>query len=191
MFWAVVLKTLESPLGCKEIKPVNPKGNQSGICIRRTDAEAETSILWPHDVKSWLIRKDPDAWKDRGQEKEPTEDEVVGWHHWLNGIKFEQTQGDTGRQGSLAVHGVAEKSDTTDRLNNKSHVATGSHTRHFSVNEDRLKGLWNLPKWQRQGGIKARLATGVVWSQTHALSHQVLTPFPFLTPRLWVWWGGV
>ena len=83
-FCAVVLeKTLESPLDCKEIQPVNPKGNQSWIFIGRTDTEAEASILWP-PVKSWLIGKDPDARKDRGQEeKEATEDEMVGWHHWL------------------------------------------------------------------------------------------------------------
>ena len=79
-------KTLESPLNCKEIKPVNPKGNQPWIFIGRTDAEAETPILWPPDVKSWLIWKDPDARKDWGQEeKGTTEDEMVGWHHRLSG----------------------------------------------------------------------------------------------------------
>ena len=86
-FHAIVLeKTLESPLDYKEIKPVDPKGNQSWISIRRTDAEAETRILGPPDVKSWLIRKDPDAGKDwRLEEKGMTEDEMVGLHHWLNG----------------------------------------------------------------------------------------------------------
>ena len=81
-------KTLESPLDFKEIKPVNPKGNQSWIFIGRTDAEAETPILWPPDVKNWLwIEKDPDAGKDwRQEEKGTTEDEMVGWHHWLNGL---------------------------------------------------------------------------------------------------------
>ena len=90
-FWAVVLeKTLESPLDNKEIQPVNPKGNQSWIFIRRTDAEAETPILWPPDGKSQFTGKDPDAGKDRGQEgKGMTEDEMVGWHHWLNGHEFE------------------------------------------------------------------------------------------------------
>ena len=90
-FWTVVLeKTLESPLGCKKIKPVNPKGNQSWIFIGRTDAEAETPILWPSDVKNWLIGKDPDAGKDwRQEEKEMIEDEMVGWHHGLNGHEFE------------------------------------------------------------------------------------------------------
>ena len=86
-FWTVVLeKTLESPLDCKEIQPVHPKGDQSLVFIRRTDAKIETPILWPPDAKSWLIWKDPDAGKDwRQEEKLMTEDEMVGWHHWLNG----------------------------------------------------------------------------------------------------------
>ena len=91
-FWKVVLeKSLESPLDCKEIQPVHPKGNQSWILIGRTDAEAESSILCPLDVKSWLIGKDPAAGKDWRQEKNRmTEDEMVGWHHWLDGHEFEQ-----------------------------------------------------------------------------------------------------
>ena len=85
-FWTVVLeKTLESPLDFSEIKPVHPKGNQSWIFIGRTDAEAETPVLWPLDVKNWLIEIDPDAGKDWGQEKGTTEDEMAGWYHWLNG----------------------------------------------------------------------------------------------------------
>ena len=90
-FWTVVLeKTLESPLYCREIQPVHPKGNQSWIFIGRTDAEAETPILWLPDVKNWLICKDPHAGKDWGQEeKGTTEDEMVGWHHQLNGHEFE------------------------------------------------------------------------------------------------------
>ena len=89
-FWTVVLeKTLESPLDCKEIQPVHPKGDQSWIFIERTDAEAEASILWPPDVKSWLIWRDPDTGKNWGQEeKGMTEDEMVGWYHWLNGHGF-------------------------------------------------------------------------------------------------------
>ena len=86
-------KTLGSPTDCREIKPVNPKGNQSWIFIGRTDAEAETPILWPHDAKNWLIGKDPDAGKDWKQEKGTTEEEMVGWHHWLNGHEFEQALG--------------------------------------------------------------------------------------------------
>ena len=94
-FWTVVLeKTLEGPLDCKEIKIINPKGNQSWIFIGRTDAEAETPILWPPDVKNWLIRKDPDAGKDwRQEEKVMTEDNMVGWHLPLNGHEFLQTPG--------------------------------------------------------------------------------------------------
>ena len=101
-FWTVVLeKTLESPLDWKGIKPVNPKGNQPRIFIGRTGAKAETPILWPPDVKSRLIWKDPDAEKDWGQEKRATEDEMVGWPHWLNGHELEQTQGNSEGQGSL------------------------------------------------------------------------------------------
>ena len=90
-FWTVVLgKTLESPLDCKEIQPVHPKGDQSWVFIGRTDPEAEVPILWPPDAKSWLIGKDPDAGRDWGQEKkETTEDEMVGWHHLLNRHEFE------------------------------------------------------------------------------------------------------
>ena len=98
----VLEETLESPLDCKEIQPVNPKGNQSWIFHWRTDAEAETLIRWPPDAKSWLIWKDPDAGKDRMQEeKETTEDEMIGWHHWFNGHEFEQTLGDCEGQGDL------------------------------------------------------------------------------------------
>ena len=120
-FSTVVLeKTLEGPLDCKEIKPANPKGNQSWLFIGRTDAEAETPILWPPDVKRRLIRKDPDAGKDWGQEeKQVAEDKMVGWHHWLNGRKFEQTLGDSEGQGSLACCSPwgGKESDMTWRLN--------------------------------------------------------------------------
>ena len=100
-FRIVVLeKALESPLDSKEIKPVNPKGNQPRTPIARTEAEAP--ILWPPDAKSWLTGKDPDAGKDWGQEeKRMTENEIVGWHHRLNGHEFEQTLGDSEGQGSL------------------------------------------------------------------------------------------
>ena len=90
-FWTVVLeKTLETPLDCKEIQPVHPKENESWIFIGRTDVEADTLILWSLDAKSWLIWKDPDAGKDqRQEEKGTTEDEMVEWHHQLNGHEFE------------------------------------------------------------------------------------------------------
>ena len=102
--WAVVLeKSLESPLDCKEIQPVHPKGDQSWVFIGGTDVEAETPILWAPDMKSWLIWKDPDAGKDWGQEeKGMTEDEIVGWHHWLNGHGFGWTPCVGDGQGSLA-----------------------------------------------------------------------------------------
>ena len=102
-FWTVVLeKALESPLDCKDIQPVHPKGNQSWIFIGRTDVEAEASILWPPDVKNWLIWKDPDAGKDwRQEEKGMTEDEMIGWHHRLYGHEFEQVLEVGNGQGSL------------------------------------------------------------------------------------------
>ena len=102
-FWTVVLeKTLESPLDSKEIKPVNPKGNQSWIFTGRIDAKAETPILWPPDVKNWLIGKVPDAKKDwRQKEKAMAEDEMVKWHHWLTWHEFEQVPGAGNGQGSL------------------------------------------------------------------------------------------
>ena len=117
-FWTVVLeKTLESPLDCKEIQPVHPKGDQSWIFIERADAEAETPILSPPDVKSWLIWKDPDVGKDWGQEKKcMTEDEMVGWHHRLNGHEFEWTPGVGDGQGGLACGSPCgrKESDTTE-----------------------------------------------------------------------------
>ena len=105
---------------CKEIKPVHPKGNQSWIFIGKTDPEAETPILWPPDAWNWLIGKDPDAGKDRRQEqKGTTEDEMVGWHHWLNGHEFEQALRVDDGQGSLACCSPwgHKESDMTQRLN--------------------------------------------------------------------------
>ena len=101
---AVVLeKTLESPLDCKEIQSVNPKGNQSWVFIGRADTDAETPILRPPDAESWLTGKDPDARKDwRQEEKGMTEDEMFGWHHWLNGHEFEWALGIGDGQGTLA-----------------------------------------------------------------------------------------
>ena len=103
-FWTGVLeKTLESPLDCKEIQPLHPKGNQSSIFFGRTDAEAETPILWLPGTKNWLIWKDPDAGKDwRQEERGTTEDEMVGRHHYLNGHEFEQAPGVGDGQRSLA-----------------------------------------------------------------------------------------
>ena len=128
-FWTAVLeKTLKSPLNCKEIQPVHPKGDQSWLFIGRTDAEAETSILWPPGAKSWLIWKDPDAGKDWGQEeKGTTEDEMLGWHHRLNGHEFGLTPGVCDEQGGLVCCGSwgHKKSDISEWLN-----WTGLNKRH-------------------------------------------------------------
>ena len=124
-FWIVVLeKTLESPLDCKEIKLVHPKGDQSWRFTERTDAEAEVPILWPPAAKSQLIRKDPDAGKHwRHEETGMKEDERAGWHHWLNGLEFEQALGVGDRQGSLVCCSPwgHQESDMTERLNNNNH----------------------------------------------------------------------
>ena len=123
-FWTVVLEKtcwgVESPLYFKEINPVNRKGNQSWIFIGRTDAEAEATILWPPDAKNWLTGRDPDAGKNWGQEeKGTTEDEMVGWHHWLDGHGFGWTPGVGDGQGGLACCGSwgRKESDMTERLN--------------------------------------------------------------------------
>ena len=113
-------KTLESPLDSKETKPVNPKGNQSWIFIGRTDAEAEAPILWPPDAKTWLIGKDSDAGKDwRQEEKGTTEDEMFGWHHWLDRHEFEQVPGVGDGQESLVCCSQRgrKESDTTKWVN--------------------------------------------------------------------------
>ena len=119
-FWTVVLeKTLESPLDCKEIQPAHLKENQSWIFTERTDVEAETPIFWPPHAKNWLIGKDPDAGEDwRQEEKGTTEDEIVGWHHWLDGHEFEQPLGVGDGQGVLACCSPwgCKESNTTEQL---------------------------------------------------------------------------
>ena len=119
-FWTVALeKTLESPLDCKEIQPVHPKGDQSWVFIGRTDAKAEIPILWPPHSKSWLIGKDSDSGRDRGQEeKGMTEDEMAGWYHRLDGHEFEWTLGVGDEQGGLACHDSwgHKQSDRTEWL---------------------------------------------------------------------------
>ena len=136
-FWTVVLeKTLESSLNYKEIKLANPKENQSWMFIGRTGAEAETPVLWLPDVKSWLIGKDSDARKDWRQEgKGTTDDEMVGWHHWLDGHEFEQAPGDGERQGSLEQCSPwgHKESSMTERLN------------WFSYRISRLINMWPRP----------------------------------------------
>ena len=120
-FWTVVLeKTLESPLDCKEIQPIHPKADQSWVFIGRADVEAETLILWQPDAKSWLIWKDPDSRKDWGQEeKGTTEDEMVGWHHWLDGHGFgwPLSVGDGQRGLVCCLSWGRKESDTTEWLN--------------------------------------------------------------------------
>ena len=117
-FWTVVLeKTLASPLDCKEIQPVHPKGNQSWLFTGRTDTEAEVPVLLPLDVRRWLTGKDPDAGKDwRRGEKGTTEDEMVGWHHRLDGHEFKQALGVGDGQGRLACYSPwgHKESDMTD-----------------------------------------------------------------------------
>ena len=150
-FWTVVLeKTLESPLDCKETQQVNPKGNQFWIFIGRTDAEAEAPLLWPPDERSWFIEKDPDAGKDwRQEEKGMTEDEMAGWHHWLNGHEFEQALGVGGGQGSLACCSPwgHKELDMTERLNWilwKSVIYACTHNSIFSRFFDELEH----PQWE-------------------------------------------
>ena len=120
-FWTVVLeKTLEGPLDCKEIQLVHTKRNQSWIFLGRNNAKAETPILWPLDAKNWLVWKDPDAGKDWGQEEKGTvEDEMVGWHHQLNGHEFEEAPGVGDGQGGLACCSPwgRKESDMTEWLN--------------------------------------------------------------------------
>ena len=122
-FWTVVLeKTLESPLDCKEIKSINPKGNQTWMFFRRTNATAEALTHWPPDAKNWLIGKDSDAGEDWKQEKGMTE--MVGWHHQLNRHEFKQALGDGEGQGSLARCSPWDRkeSDATEQLNSNNNV---------------------------------------------------------------------
>ena len=127
-FWTVVLeKTLESPLDCKKIEPVHSEGDQPWDFFGRNDAKAETPVLWPPDAKSWLIGKDSDAGRDCGQEKKgTTEDEMAGWHHWLDGCESEWTGGVGDGQGGLACCDSwgHKESDTTEQLNWTEHVHT-------------------------------------------------------------------
>ena len=155
--WTVVLeKTLESPLDCKEILPVHPKGDQSSVLIGRTDVEAEIPTLWPPDGKSWLICKDPDAGKDWEQEeKGTTEDEIVGWHHWLSGRGFGWSLGvGDGQEAWYAAVHVALKRQT--RLSDWTEVfycmdvpqfVSSSFCGHFSVFSFwllQIKLLWTV-----------------------------------------------
>ena len=161
-FWTAVLeKTLESPLDCKEIQPVHTNGDQSWVFFGRTDVEAETLILWPPDAKSWLSWKDPDAGNNwRQEERETTEDEMVGWHHWLNGHGFGWTPGVGDRQGGLACCGAwgHKESDMTEWLNwtedlwwqrnclkySHSTAAFRKYWIHISPSLDKFSQAWSL-----------------------------------------------
>ena len=135
-FWAVVLeKTLDSPLDCKEIKPVNPKVNQPWMFIWRTDAKNEAPILWPPDVRNWLTRKDPDAGNDSKQKaKRVTDDEMFGWHHQLSGHEFKQTLGDSDGQGSLVCYSPCGHKvlGTTEQLKNNNKMG-GKNLKQYST----------------------------------------------------------
>ena len=140
-FWTAVLeKTLESPLNFEEIQPVHPKGNQLWIFIGRTDVEGETPVLWSLDAKNRLIGKDPDTWKDwRWEEKGPTENEIVGWHYWLDGHEIEQAPGVGVGLGGLACCSPwgCRELGTTERLNwtelMQEHKTSYSRRRQFQI----------------------------------------------------------
>ena len=142
-FWTVVLeKILESPLDCKEIQPVHSKGDQSWLFIGRTDAEAETPMLWLPHVKSWLTGKDSDAGRDWGQmEKGTTEDEMAGWHHQLDGHEFGWTPGVGDGQGGLACCDLwgCKESDTTEWLN---WTELKSNSSYHALKPLHEQGLW-------------------------------------------------
>ena len=146
--WTVVLeKTLESPLDCKEIQPVHSEGDQSWVFIGRTDAKAETPILWPPHAKSWLIGKDSDGGRDwRQEEKGATEDEMAGWHHQLDGHKSEWTPGVGDGQGSLACCNSwgGKESDMTEWLNWTDSVFWNSFYFKLNIN---LKKFLSKVKW--------------------------------------------
>ena len=186
-------KTLESPLDWKEIKPVNPKGNQSWIFIGRTNAETEAPILWPPDAKRKLIRKDSDAGKDwRREEKGMTENEMVGWHHWLNGHECEQAWGDGDGQGSLVCCSPwgHKESDMTEQLNWISETHNHWYKQYISINthlyceniplnklslyaEDFYKNPWRFP-------VSVLHVENLKWSSS--FSPALLTPTPSMPP---------
>ena len=153
-FWAMVLeKTLESPLDCKEIQPVNPKGDQSWIFM----AESEAPIVWPPDAKNWLIGKDPDAGKDcRQEEKGTTEDEMVGWDHWLNGHEFEQALGVGDGQGSLACCRKGSQSNRHDWVTELNRVTKATRNKSWNAHyvpwkmEPKLPILWRKSLYLKQ-----------------------------------------
>ena len=164
-FWTVVLeKTLQSPLDCKEIQPVHSKGDQSWVFFGRNDAKAKTPVLWPPPAKSLLIGKDSDAGRDwRQEEKGTTEDEMAGWHHWLNEHESEWTPGDGDGQGSLACYNSwgHKGSDTTEWLNR----TEGADVLIFSrsmINLEAIKHCWvmsNLCRVSKTHGVENNISS--------------------------------
>ena len=157
-------KTLESPLDCKEIQPVHSEGDQPWDFFGRNDAKAETPVLWPPYVKSWLIGKDSDAGRDWGQEeKGMTEDEMAGWHHWLDGRESEWTLGDGDGQGGLACCDSwgRKESNTTEQLNWTENPDLGFWIPFFSKKEQGFLGKWLTP-CQGHRKYKVSLKTPIV-----------------------------
>ena len=171
-FWTVVLeKTLESPLHCWEIQPVNPKGNQSWIFIGRTEAEAETPIFWPPEVKNWLTGKDPDAGKDlRWEEKGMTEDKMVGWHHPLDGHELEQAPGIGNGQGSLVYCSpwVAKSQTQLNKWMELNYVKARMF--HSQTHLGKLLVFWLSPqyntKWKQWPSLKQILCVDLLPKST-------------------------
>ena len=167
-------RRLESPLDCKEIQPVRPKGDQSWVFFGRTDAKAETPVLWPSHVKSWLIGKDSDAGRDWGQEeKGTTEDEMAGWHHWLDGHESEWTPGVGDGQGGPACCNSwgRKESDTTERLNwtelNVMHASLVAQMvkRLSAMWETRVRSLGQEDPWRRKWQPNPVLLPGKFYGQ--------------------------
>ena len=169
----VLEKTLESPLGNKEIQPIHAKGNQSWILVGSTDPETETPVLWPPDSKSELIRKDPNAGKDWSQQKKGmTEDEMVGWHHWLNGHESEQPPRDEGEGSVVCCHPWGHRElDRTEQLNKNKEVGKDSKekrggkkkTKLFLVHCNKI----NSPIGMRGSGSCHFSAKGFCWKNKH------------------------
>ena len=156
-FWTVVLeKTLESPLDCKELKQVNSKGKQSWIFTGSSDAEAEVPIFWPHYMKSWLFRKDPDAGKGwRQEEKGTTQDRMIGWHHWLNGHEFEQALGNGEGQENLTCcspwgrrvgHDCVTEHQHQCLINKDANILNKIHILANQIQQN-FKGSYSMIKW--------------------------------------------
>ena len=191
-FWTVVLeKTFESPWDCKEIQPVHPKGNQSWVFIGRTDAEAETLILWPPDAKSWLIWKHSDAGRDWGQEeKGMTEDEMERWHHRLNGHGFGWTLGVGDGQGGLACCGSCMGSQSQTWLSDWIELI-GSYVsgRDVEFNIELMLFFWHIFALCQLFTQKAQKAKFSVFAKLTHLPHQNIferTQYTFLRKN----WSG-